>query len=299
MLQWFYINNLLPAYNEKILNFYYRDKYNFYKSKYGDSYHILNESNTGQFKKIKQAFPFGIRLKYYLSPTIAISIGYKYVRGKQTSHVTSHYETRSTVADQATRYGFNDSLTREISPHTISVEGYAPMVGFHVIPLPNRRLTFEGFIGFGLWTGKCSYLLKRTDKYADYYDYWHEKVNRYEINGKGKGKVADVGARLNIKIIKHIGFFLEGVYSYQIATDLKGSGKIENWNKDSNSEEVYDLEVSWQGYWGMNELDIYRDWGHLQVKNPTTNWRKTESAVKNFKLDLSGFQMRIGIFLRF
>ena len=290
--------NQIPVYNEKILNFYYKDRLHFYKSKYGESYQIVNESNNGQFKKIKQAFPLGIRLRYHLSPSLALSIGYKYITGEQTSHVTAHYEIRSTVADQATRYGFNDSRTREISPHTISVTGSAPMVGLHVIPWLNHPVTFEGFLAFGLWTGKCSYIRKRTDEYTDNYDYWHEKVNQYETNGTGKGKVVDMGARLNFEIKKNIGFFLEGVYSYQIATDLKGSGKIENWNTDVNSPEVYDLEISWQGCWGMSEIDTIRDWGHLQTKYPTSYWEKKDAAVRNFQLDLSGFQIRIGIFLK-
>ena len=145
--------NAALDYNGRYFNFYYREKYLFYKSVFGSAYN-LTESQVGKYNRIKHALPMGMRLRYYLTPTLSFSLGAKYFSQEEISHVTDRYDIDSLLPDSVYFYE-NSTRTITNSPQILSIEGWAPMVGVHYqIPL-GQAVSMEGFLSVGYWSGEC------------------------------------------------------------------------------------------------------------------------------------------------
>ena len=72
-----------------------------YERLFRDSYytHLVNigaysqatKLAGGDFKSLRQAIPVGLRVKYYFSDSLSVSIGFSYMRGAQSSNFTNHF----------------------------------------------------------------------------------------------------------------------------------------------------------------------------------------------------------------
>jgi hypothetical protein len=239
-------------------------------------------------QKIQRAFPFGARLKYHLNQTIAISVGLRYL--------TSSYE--SDIELQYTRNEFfNEQYKEELmySPYSLSVEAYVPALGIHIMKKLKKTLTLEGFLAGGPMFIRCQYLSDWT------YEWWIQGANynwltfqssgTLEEKGSGTGIALDVGGRLAYSLFKSLGIFLEGGYAYQVAKNISGGGKEV---KDDSTE-------TWDGRWSIKREKMTAPWGELELELPTNYWPEgtDEGKIRDFELDLSGFQLRLGLSYRF
>jgi len=109
--------------------------------------------------------------------------------------------------------------------------------------------------------------------------------------GKGTGFALKGGARVNINTGENFGLFLEGRYAYQVVHKLSGPGIS---TADFKTE-------TWHAEWGIKGKLEEREWGTIYYVWPSNYWLKEHKDLKirDFKLDLSGFQVSIGIFYRF
>ncbi len=96
---------------------------------------------------------------------------------------------------------------------------------------------------------------------------------------------------MNYSVSKHLGLFIETGYAYQVVKDLKGPGYI-----DDNGE----IE-EWEGEWGIKEYYKAAYWGTVDSMYASNSWDFPDNHlwIREFKLDLSGFQTRIGFTYRF
>jgi hypothetical protein len=67
---------------------------------------------------------------------------------------------------------------------------------------------------------------------------------------------------------------------------------------------TYNYETeTWEGDWGIKEVFLDTQWGSRYFQLPSNAWGVEEDYVyykiRDFKLDLSGFRMKIGISYRF
>jgi len=288
--------NLLSEYSENYYGFFYGQQYAFYQQVFGSAYD-LNTTSEGEFKKISHAFPFGFRVKYHLTPRLAVSLGAKYMSTRVDSEVADSYRVQALLPDAVDMV---EDFTRELtySPHELSVEGWAPMLGLHyTLPL-GRRLSAEGFASVGYWSGTLNFDRTIIIGFSDHFGYWEERETRYTMDGEGERAFGDFGVKLNIEVLKNMGVFLEGGYTLLSIKEPYGAGQVEYIYRDQNSEETYELQHSWNGYWGMEEITAERDWGSYHQLYPTNYWSESDLELKQFKLDLSGFQLRIGLFIR-
>lgn len=90
---------------------------------------------------------------------------------------------------------------------------------------------------------------------------------------------------------KNFGLFLEGEYAHQVVNKISGSGE----------NTVDFVTETWQAEWGVKGQLVVKDWGEIYYVWPSNYWFKEQKDLRigDFKLDLSGFQMKIGIFYRF
>ncbi|MDH5744883.1 MAG: hypothetical protein OEZ52_15170, partial [Candidatus Aminicenantes bacterium] len=112
-----------------------------------------------------------------------------------------------------------------------------------------------------------------------------------EKKGSGTGIALDVGGRLAYPLFESLRIFLEGGYAYQVTKNISGDGRE---IKDDSSE-------TWDGRWSIKREEIRTPWGELVLDIPTNYWPTNSDSEKlrDFELDLSGFQLRLGLSFRF
>jgi hypothetical protein len=283
--------NRRVEYDHSYEQFFTEDRYSYYHSLYGN-YFTYSGQREGEFKKIKHALPMGARIKYCLNPSISVSFGFKYLTKEQNSQVTHRYDVRSVIPDAVFSYDEFSSI-RKNAPYTLSVKGYAPLVGIHYkVGRNNRPINFESYVTAGPLFATCRFARQRHFRQSNAYGYWYEQNLFYEIEGKGTGIALDAGVRVNIEVIKNIDLFIEGGYSYQRAGNISGPGSSENEYSDLNSS-GYTESVSWEGTWAIISSSFTYEWGVLPYLFPSNEYGT--QGLSDFCLNLSGFQLRVGV----
>ncbi len=277
-------------YDRTFEQFYTEDRYSYFHGLSGDLYTYSGQVD-GQYNKIKNAFPMGIRLKYNLGSSLSVSLGFKYLSRTRDSSVTHRYDVRF-VAPDAILYYDEFSTTRENSPYSLFAGGYAPMVGIHYKIGGGRAVNLEAYAAAGPLFASCRFSRLRSFREESVYGYWYESTRTDEIEGKGTGIALDAGVRVNIRVVKGIDLFIEGGYSFQRAGGISGAGSFEIEIVDSNSS-GYIETGTWEGTWVMVPGVLDREWGQRSYQYPSN--RDGNDGASEFKLDLSGFQLKVGI----
>ncbi len=278
--------NLRAQHDEEFIKFNYEDRYAFEKE-YGNIVSYTKDME-GKFVQIKHAMPLGFRLKYLLNQSIAISLGFEYISRNKSSDIRIQY----TIVDSILGQYFEE---REISPFTLSTEGYIPSIGIHYEKKITPSIGIEGFLTGGPLFANCSYFLDyRSTPIAGETPIielagWGE----LEVKGKGTGVALNGGIRINVDMGRNFGLFLEGGYAFQVVNKLSGPGS-----------QVYNYVTrEWEGIWEIKEIFVERAWGNIYYQLPSNYWEKESEdkyyKIRDFKLDLSGFQIKIGISYRF
>jgi opacity protein-like surface antigen len=276
--------NLLVDHDNKIQEFFF-DSYFTHLQGTGEV-SSWTKSQEGNRRKIKSAFQLGFRLKYYLNDTLGVSIGLRYLSGKRASDPEFQYTRNETAGDRQIEY-------LSFSPYSLSAKAFIPLVGVHAMK-KMKALLIEGFFSAGPIFAECEYLAEW--KYAwrivgEDYDFDpFETEGILEEKGKGTGLSLDLGGRVQYPLFSGLGVFLEGGYSYQVVKKISGPGR----------EHRGEINDAWDGTWGVLKETVTAPWGTLESEFPTNYWPEASPAAKirDFALDLSGFQIRLGLSVR-
>jgi hypothetical protein len=245
-------------------------------------------TREGRRNKVKSGVPFGLRLKYNFNRSLAVSVGIKTILGRRSSELRYGY-------DQYTLDGDRFHEEKEIPVYSLSVQGLVPQVGIHFARGIQKNLSIEGFLTGGPFFGWCRYIneweyaLSIQQSGSPYVVFTEE--GRLEEEGKGTGIAAEAGLRLNWDLQRNLGAFLETGYAYQKVKRVSGGGE----------ERLTAESKSWEGRWVIRSERASTYWGDLEVEFPTNYWPAGNESrwVRNFTLDLSGFQVKLGFFFRF
>lgn len=262
-------------------------QYQYYDLLLGDNFSYSSQVE-GELKGIKNALPMGFRIKYSLNSSISISFGFKYLSRRQDSRVAYQYDVRSLNPDDLFYYN-EFSTSSESSPYRLFVKAYVPLVGIHYKIKGNRFLDLEAYFTMGTLYAECSYAKQHQYYESNSYGYWYEENVSYEMKGNGKGGAIDTGIRMNLHVMKQIDIFIESGYALQKAYNFSGPGSKVVVHNDVNSS-GYTESTTWEGTWGVFRREFDRPWGYF-----VSNYISNEYGTDNFVLDLSGFQVRIGI----
>ena len=94
------------------------------------------------------------------------------------------------------------------------------------------------------------------------------------------------------KLSEKKGWFAEGSYAYQNVESLSGPGI-----RSSASH-----RDQWEGKWGIKQDIKQQVWGTARFLWPSNGWdifNGTWWKTRDFELNLSGFQLRFGLYFRF
>jgi hypothetical protein len=244
-----------------------------------------SKDTEGERKKIKNALPFGIRVRYSILNFLAVSIGFEYFQRHHSNNLDFRY-SRDELSDEYYRE------TLSFSPYELSVRAFQPSVGIHIFKRLNRFLTADGFVSGGPLFTKFNY--ESTWNYLWIIEGPGYSWETYESNsllggdGTGTGISLEAGGRLSVPILRKLEVFLEGGYTYQVVKSLSGSGR----------EVQAETTETWNGEWGVMTETLTAPWGTLNLRFPT-NLQMHRAEMEDFSLDLSGFRIRIGLSFEF
>lgn len=272
--------------------FYQDQKYSWW---YNNGYiQFYGKELQGQIEPLKRAFPFGFRLKYRLTNTFSVSLGFKYISEEKVSHINNLY----TIVENG---GYQYQYTYQKSPFTHNVTGYVPLLGIHFEKRVSRLLGIEGYFSGGPLFANCQYTLSQYEERPDSLTMLEDTTNFIPViifrnfleeRGKGTGYSMELGTRLNLYMGGSFNLFLESGYAFQRVLKIRGPGtNIEN-----------GVETNWEGKWAVKEIYQQYYWGDIYYQYPSNYWEEEEHRnyrLRDFRLDLSGFQLRIGISRRF
>jgi len=274
--------NANPNTYAQIMKFWYEDRYEYYaRVGYIQSF---SKNQEGGFQTIKHSLPFGFRLKYFVFKSLALSLGIKYLAPGETSD----FRHRAVLTENN---GTQTIYMREYSPHTISAKGVIPFLGLHFEKRLSDVIGLEFFVCGGPLFGQCKWSYEsKTEQTTN--GVTTTSTRDLEEKGSGTGVALDGGFRVNYSMGKHLGLFVEAGYAYQVVNSLQGPGH------DIRDGEIID---QWEGEWGMKEYYNADYWGLFDTMLASNHWEFDDSnlRIRKFKLDLSGFQARIGITYRF
>jgi hypothetical protein len=278
--------NLFVGHDNRMQEFFYDSYFDYLVATGQIQSWSKNEGEERQ--EIRRSYPIGGRIKYYLSQSIALSIGFQYISSQQSSDLDFQYFRHELSGER-----YNESIT--YAPYSLSAKAYIPTLGFHIRKRLKNVLVLEGFLTGGPMFARCSYFTEWRYEWEtegpNYRYITYSNTGALEEKGSGTGISLDFGGRISYPIIKSFAIFLEASYAYQVVKSISGPGQEE---RDGRS-------VSWDGTWGIKSEIVAAAWGELETEFPTNYWPENseENKVKDFELDLSGFQLRLGLSFRF
>jgi hypothetical protein len=218
------------------------------------------------------------------SATLAFSLGFQYLTAGGSNDVLSRYTRQEHGGDRRI-----EELTH--SPYTLSVEGWAPLVGIHLGRPMGSKLRLEGFLLGGPlfadfeYRADWSYAFSIRGPNMDGLVY--EMDGGGDGSGEGTGVAAEVGVRLRYRLAEKLALFAEGGYVYQRVKGLSGPG----------SQVRGGERVAWEGEWAIAQDQIAAPWGSVDLERPTSEWPEgsSDGQLGDFDLDLSGFRFTLGV----
>jgi hypothetical protein len=239
------------------------------------------------FPEIRNAAPFGLRLRCRLSDALSLSAG---VEGFRRSR---DYSVSGTFSYSA---GYILSERKEYKPFHIGLEGWTATAGVHYRFRMGEKTELEVGVAGG-WARvrfdfKSNWTYNVTLDDVDY-PFASTDGGTLEGNGTGSGFSGQVMLRLSRLLGRRWGFFVESNLSYCRLTSIKGSGR----------EMRQDIpgETTWEGAWGIKREEITMPYMSDTVLVPTNYWEGWTAGqrIRDFALDLSGLHFGLGFFVRF
>lgn len=276
--------NLLPQSDRLIRDFYFPQHLEW-KRINGFIASWSGESD-GEYKELKGGYPFGLRLKYDLSPTLAVSLGFRSLSRRQDSAPSYGYTQSG---------GYTSYLDRRrYQQYTLSAKGTAALLGIHLKTKSSGRFSVEGHVSAGPLFARCNYVSSWYSELIDVFSsstpLLYTESGSLTQEGDGTGIAVDAGVRLNIALGSSFGVFVGAGYAYQSASNISGIGR-----EDRNG-----IITDWDGQWQIKNETLSAFWGQQLIRFPTSYWPEGGTAPgEDFNLDLSGFQLQVGLYFRF
>jgi hypothetical protein len=115
--------NLFVSHDNRIQEFSYDSYFDYLVAT--DQIDSWTKNQGEERKEIRRSYPIGGRLKYYLSETVALSLGFKYMSSSHSMDLEFQY-FRNELTDER----YNESI--RYSPYSLSAKAYIPTLGIHI-----------------------------------------------------------------------------------------------------------------------------------------------------------------------
>ena len=279
--------NLRATFDDMYGSFYGEDLF-LYQVDQGQIKSFVKTNEGGKANYLRHSIPIGIRLRYGITNWFDISFGFSYFTGTRESRFKNTFE----VVENG---GTTALYTDEFRNYALSAKGYIPSVGIHIGKEISSLLRLEAFFTGGPLFAECSYAMDWASGWPlsdSNGDFGNLQEGTLEEVGKSTGQSLQAGAKLDFNLAKRYGLFIEVGYAYQKVSDLSGPG----------TRSLTSHRETWEGDWAMKQDIRARPWGTAHFLWPSNGWdyfQGTWWRARDFELDLSGFQVKIGLYFRF
>jgi len=241
---------------------------------------------VNDFPEIREMIPAGLRLRYRVTEKLSFSLSVEgFIQEKELSIEGSFGYSSTTSENHTKRY----------DPFRLGLSGYALMGGVHYRMPVGSKTDVE--VGAAAGWAKAEIDFSSNWSYTASYEgtsvsYSSTDGGVLEGDGSGDGLMAQGMLRLNRMLGKRIGFFVETAYIYCRMESIEGNGRETRIGTPG--------ETSWDGTWGIKREEIQVLWGNKDVSVPSNYWVgwTVSQRERDFVLDLSGFRLALGFWIR-
>ncbi|MCP4901268.1 MAG: outer membrane beta-barrel protein [bacterium] len=278
--------NLAVAHDNGVQEFLFDEKYQWLTGiGYIESW---ERTGSGERKELSRTNPLGARVKYSVNEWLAFSLGYSQFTQTEKGNVLDEYYSVPFP-------DFRDLERIETTPYLLSTEASAPLIGVHLRKAFSPALGVEAYLIGGPLHVEIRYEQNQSYEWLSYeagneIPVFSEQSLRAET-GDGNGLTLEVGGRLNVRLYRRWGLFFEAGYAYQKVDTINGSG-----SETRNGE-----TQTWYGEWRIRQTQLDTQWGSQTLEYPTSfpGDGPDGDASRDFEMDLSGYQLRLGVLFRF
>jgi hypothetical protein len=281
--------NILADFEEAFLRFHYLQRYEALKPA---GYEVsLERTGDSAFRPLNRATPWGFRLKYELSPTLALALGLQYLSASQGSSVaflaTGRNAGGAAFTDRYENPGFGLWLKAWLPQLTATF-------GWNIGP----AFRYELFIAGGpmLVEVGAESDVRRTFTGSD--GSLSETSELRSMRGKASSWEGEAGAILRLSPWRFLDLFCEGSYAFREAREFQGPGTSRLRSSSSAAGESVE-EKAWDGTWQVVLVSSKTAWGTFDSSNVVNNvsWN-VHPRPRKFEVQFSGFQVKFGLGVR-
>lgn len=280
-------------------------------------------SFSADWKQLKWMHNLKGEILFNLSPSFSIGLGIEYLTKKNKGILTFDYEDTGRVYETGYYYDVvfeeNDHWEPE---HKLTAIPVTVNTYFFIPVTSKAELFITG--GVGYYFGKLKYNTPYQydwDLQADYYlddgtylfsleydNYSEEGTYTYEAECKKIGFHAGIG--IDIMLYSNISLVVEGNYRYVNFKDWNGNGKeewswYEEWKWSDELDIYYDSDSgseSWKEkiwYWEYDDSDTGERYKRIFLLDEKPEADAERKNVRQAKINLNGFSLRVGIKISF
>ncbi|MBN2346342.1 MAG: hypothetical protein JXO51_08110 [Candidatus Aminicenantes bacterium] len=243
-----------------------------------------NARLEGRRRPVRGGAMFEPRLRLDFAGPLSVSAGLRVMEAGRSCELLSEYTRELGGGDQ-------DVETLSYSPYRLSVRGWWPSIAVHFRRRLVRHFVAEAHAALGPLFASVRYRAAWTYAWdmrgPDYSWPVFRSEGEREEKGSGTGVGVELGGRFERALNRRLALFLAAGYYGGRVNSLSGTGR----------EERAASTWTWSGKWLTRQETVITPWGTLSRRFPTC--RPQEGASDSpFRLDLSGWLLRIGLSLK-
>jgi hypothetical protein len=273
---------------DRMYSQHYGYDYMTYRVSQGEIASFTRTDEGGGFRPLGRSVPFQFRVRRSLARWLDVSLGLSYITGSRSSSFADLYEVTEIG-------GGTSSYVDSFDEYTVAVKGVLPTAGVHVGGKITPSLRLELGLSGGPLFAECRYFIRYESTMPWPGDGGPEDASQngtLEEKGKGTAAAFHVGLKADCLLTRRSGIFIEGGFALQSVRGIYGPGT----RSDTG------LRDTWEGEWAMKQMVMVEPWGTGRFLWPSNGWELFGGEwwrARDFRLDLSGFQLRAGVFFRF
>jgi len=280
--------DLIADYEEAYLRFFYLDRYETLASKgYAVSF---ERTGDGSFRPLRRGTPWGFRLKYELSPTLALALGLQCLDASRTSSVgllaTVRDPSGNTFTDRYDNPGFG-----------LSVRAWLPQLSATFGWDLGRLLRYEIFVAGGPMVVETEAATDVRLEFADGGGFRSEFSERRVMKGRTKSWHGELGVILRLRPARFFDLFGEAGYAFREASAFTGPATSRTRTFETTGGETL-AELDVDGSWLITEVSAVKSWGTFAASKVVVADWNVRPRPTGFKLQFSGFQLKGGLGIR-
>jgi hypothetical protein len=251
----------------------------------------VTQQHEGQLAELGDAVPFTVRVTKRVTRHWSVGGGFSYFSSRQASSASASY--RYTVIDpKAQEYQrvFDQSLA--VDPLVLDVRDYMPHGLLTYDVGLGARLRIGGAVAAGWVIADCE-VTRSSIAQGGFYP--TDRRTEAVMTGRGSGFAADALASARLALVGRFALLAEGGFAWHDVWKVTGALDSTQRIQDGEAVEV-ELEQTArvEGRW-VNQA--------VSVQTASGAWRGTVPSIgadgAPFKLNLSGWQFRVGVSLGF